>query len=405
MLKQPHPVVVCFTFANDRVEGVRYLRNLAEEQRRVRDAMAAAVDAGHCEVIERSNATVDDVFNVLQHARYRNRVAIFHYGGHAGGRGLLLETPAGEATVLAHAGALARFLGEQRGLELVFLNGCSTRGQVRGLLDAGVPAVIATSQRIDDEVATEFSARFYKSLASGAPLRTAFNEAQEAVRTRYGDDPRRAYRPPIPEDAFEERWPWELHLAAGAEDHIEKWSLPLIARDPLYGLPEPPATDLPASPFKHLRFFTRDDAAVFFGRGREIRDLYDAVTAVDAAPIVLLFGTTGVGKSSLLDAGLRPRLEASYEVIYLRRDGELGLLGTLASVLGQETEDLGTAWRQREVTSGKPLVVILDQVEEAGSPRRWPTPCARSSGYGSAVRRDACCSASARNGWPRSRIC
>jgi len=121
--------------------------------------MAAAVDAGHCEVVERSNATVDDVFNVLQHPRYRNRVAIFHYGGHAGGRGLLLETPAGEATVLAHAGALARFLGGQRGLELVFLNGCSTRGQVRGLLDAGVPAVIATSQRIDDEVATEFSAR------------------------------------------------------------------------------------------------------------------------------------------------------------------------------------------------------------------------------------------------------
>ncbi len=367
---RPHaqPVFVFFAFANDRAKGIRYLRNLPEEQRRVRDAMAEAEQAGLCHLVERPNATVDDVFTVFQHSRYRNRVAIFHYGGHAGGAEIILETPTGEAAV-AHAGPLARFLGEQRGLDLVFLNGCSTRGQVMGLLDAGVSAVIATSQAIADGAATEFSTRFYNGLASGATLRTAFNEAQEAVRTRCGEDTRGAYRTLVPEVEKEERWPWALYVAAGAEDFVKKWSLPLVAHEPLYGLPEPPTTDLPPSPFKHLHFFTRADADIFFGRGREIRDLYDAVTAPDGAPIVLLFGAAGVGKSSLLDAGLRPRLEVSYEVVYLRRSGELGLAGSMANILGGDTADFGTAWRQREVIGKRALVLLLDQVEEA-----WTRP-------------------------------
>ena len=45
-----------------------------------------------------------------------------------------------------------------------------------GLLAADVPAVIATSQAIDDGVATEFAARFYNGLTGGAPLKTAFAE-------------------------------------------------------------------------------------------------------------------------------------------------------------------------------------------------------------------------------------
>lgn len=74
------------------------------------------MEAGHCEVVERNNATVDAVFDVLQDPRYRDRVAVFHYGGHAGPAELVLETPAG-GTELAHAGGLAAFLGEQRGVQ------------------------------------------------------------------------------------------------------------------------------------------------------------------------------------------------------------------------------------------------------------------------------------------------
>lgn len=366
------PIAVFFTFANDRAERGRYLRNLPDEQRHVREAMETAVEAGLCEVVERANATVDEVLDVFQDPQYRDRIAVFHFGGHAGDAELLLESANGEATV-AHAGGLARFLGQQRGLELVFLNGCSSRGQVQGLLDAGVPAVIATSQAIDDGVATEFSARFYQALASGAPVPTAYVEAQGAVQMRRGDLVRGAYRSFVPDVVAEDRWPWDLYVAPGAEERLARWSLPLAARDPLFGLPPLPAMDLPLSPFKHLAWFGREDAPVFFGRGREIRDLYEAVSTPDTAPIVLLFGATGVGKSSLLAAGLAPRLEATHEVVYLRRDGALGLAGTLAQAFGGEEarNDLGSAWRTREAATGKPLVVILDQVEEA-----WTRPLA-----------------------------
>ena len=354
-------IAVFFAFANDRAAGGRYLRNLPDEQRHVREAMAAAVEAGLCEIVERANATVDEVLDVFQDPRYRDRVAVFHFGGHAGDAELLLESAGGEATV-AHAGGLARFLGEQRGLELVFLNGCSSRGQVQGLLDAGVPAVVATSQAIDDGVATEFSSRFYKALASGTPVRTAYAEAQGAVQTRRGDLARGTYRSFVPEVVAEDRWPWDLYVAPGAEERLARWSLPVAARDPLFGLPALPAMDLPASPFKHLSWFGREDAPVFFGRGREIRDLYEAVTRPEGEPVVLLFGATGAGKSSLLAAGLAPRLEATHEVVYLRREGSLGQ--TLAKACGGD-------WRAREAATGKPLVVILDQAEEA-----WTRPAA-----------------------------
>ncbi|HKH47601.1 MAG TPA: tetratricopeptide repeat protein [Thermoanaerobaculia bacterium] len=367
------PIAVFFAFANDRAERGRYLRNLPDEQRHVREAMAAAVEAGLCEVVERANATVDEVLDVFQDLQYRDRIAVFHFGGHAGDAELLLESASGEATV-AHAGGLARFLGQQRGLELVFLNGCSSRGQVQGLLDAGVPAVIATSQAIDDAVATEFSSRFYKAFASGAAIRTAYAEAQGAVQTRRGDLARGTYRSFVPDVVAEDRWPWDLYVASGAEERLARWSLPLAARDPLFGLPPLPPMDLPASPFKHLAWFGREDAQIFFGRGREIRDLYEAVTLPEAEPIVLLFGATGAGKSSLLAAGLAPRLEATHEVRYLRRDGTRGLAGTLAQELGDPGAggDLGAVWRAREAATGKPLVIILDQAEEA-----WTRPLAQ----------------------------
>jgi len=192
------PVFLFLAFANDRVDPAHHLRNLPEEQRRVRAAMAPAVQAGICEVVERANATVEEVFDVFQAAGYRDRVAVFHFGGHAGSGALLFESREGAATA-AHAEGLARFLGEQRGLELVFLNGCSSQGQVQGLLDAGVHAVIATSQSIDDEVATELSTRFYRALAAGIPIRSALAQAVAAIQTQYGVlTPRNLHPHPVP---------------------------------------------------------------------------------------------------------------------------------------------------------------------------------------------------------------
>lgn len=75
----------------------------------------------------------------------------------------------------------------------------------------------------------------------------------------------------------------------------------------------------------------RADAEIFFGRGREIRELVELITAADSPLLVPLYGQSGVGKSSLLAAGLQPRLEDRYVVYYLRRDHGQGLLGTITA--------------------------------------------------------------------------
>jgi hypothetical protein len=128
------PVVV-LAFANDRASAERSLRNLPEERRRVLAELRRATDDGACAVVDLPNATAAELLEAFQRPATRDRVAVLHYGGHAGSYELLLETAAGAPHVADGAG-LAAFLGQQRGLQLVVLNGCATQGHVRALLDA-----------------------------------------------------------------------------------------------------------------------------------------------------------------------------------------------------------------------------------------------------------------------------
>jgi len=357
--------VIFLAFANDRDDTVGYLRNLPDEARRLRDVLQSAVDRGLCEVEVRSNSTAGDIFKVFQDPEFRDRIAIFHYSGHANGYQLLLESPEGKAAA-ADAGGLAAFLAQQQGLQLVFLNGCSTQQQTQELHDANVSVVISTSRSIDDKVATDFADLFYQGLAGGATLRKAYREASAAIKTTKGGDLRALYFGDAdkPEDHRNESgFPWNLYPREGSEN-ADQWNLPEAVGDTLFGLPPLPEQDLPESPYRHLNWFRREDAEVFFGRGHEIRKLYGLLTT-GTQPIILFYGQSGVGKSSLLDAGLMPRLEQSCEVRYLRRRAG-GLLDTLQLAFLPEASNvpIETAWLAKEEQLKKPLIVFLDQVEE-----------------------------------------
>ena len=139
---------------------------------------------------------------------------------------------------------------------------------------------------------------------------------------------------------------------------------PLLERPAAAKLASGDAVELPDQPYRHLEPFTRAHAAVFFGRKRKVRQLHAAISDEGGAPIVFLYGPSGVGKSSLLDAGVRPRLEQTHAVVYLRRASKVGLVAQLHALLGAPAGGLGGAWRDRERELDQPLVVLLDQVEE-----------------------------------------
>ena len=362
------PPLFLLAFANDRDDRVRYLRNLPEELREIKQKLEEAKAYRLCDYICLPNATLKEILDTFQKVEYRNRIAVLHYGGHANSLQLLLETKDGRIAT-ADARGLASFLGQQLGLELVFLNGCSTQEHVEALLNANVPMVIATSQAIDDQVAKDFASRFYNGLANGASVQTAYSEAAAGALSAGTGNMRDLYLKGIETllaKTQKERLPWQLYFRQGAEAEGH-WNLPDAAENPLFGLPSIPPSDLPDEPFRHLSAFTREHAEIFFGRSSQIRELYDRVTEPSGAPIVLVYGQAGVGKSSLLDAGLAPRIESSHKILYLRRNHTLGLLQTTKLGIWQTKEaemSLSSLWRKREEHDGKPLVLILDQVEE-----------------------------------------
>lgn len=99
MIRKP---VIFLAFANVRDHTVNYLRNLPEEQRRIRVALERAKGAGLCEVVERNNATTSEILDVFQHPDCRNRIAILHYGGHANGYQLCMASNSAANTILVN---------------------------------------------------------------------------------------------------------------------------------------------------------------------------------------------------------------------------------------------------------------------------------------------------------------
>ena len=73
-------------------------------------------------------------------------------------------------------------------------------------------------------------------------------------------------------------------------------------------------------PFRYpgLRSFTQDQEALFFGREREKEELFHLITVEKS---VVLFSKSGIGKTSLLNAGVAPLLKATGLVPVLIRFG------------------------------------------------------------------------------------
>ena len=118
---------------------------------------------------------------------------------------------------------------------------------------------------------------------------------------------RRGYNSYPTPDAFREQL--NLHLRALVRELLER-EAPISAVQPVTPV-SPPVTPPPlwqGSPFPGLRAFTPDDAPIFFGRGRETDGLVSRL-GNPTVRFLTVVGASGSGKSSLVAAGLIPRLK------------------------------------------------------------------------------------------------
>jgi len=62
------------------------------------------------------------------------------------------------------------------------------------------------------------------------------------------------------------------------------------------------------SPFKFLDSYSKEDRQIFFGRDKEIEELYSRVFD---SRILVVYGISGTGKSSLINCGLASKFNDS----------------------------------------------------------------------------------------------
>ena len=131
--------------------------------------------------------------------------------------------------------------------------------------------------------------------------------------------------------------------------------------------------NLPPSPFKGLAYFgdSEQDWHLFFGRERE-----SEVVAANlmASRLTVLYGPSGVGKSSLLRAGVARRLrtlvpaaggeDQGAEVVIVDTWRDDPILAVAGAARAPTDIPLADALAERAISSGSELYLILDQMEE-----------------------------------------
>src|SRR3954469_13400353 len=128
-----------------------------------------------------------------------------------------------------------------------------------------------------------------------------------------------------------------------------------------------------AAPFRPLAPYTEGERALFFGRDREVQEIADRL--LGDRPSAVLVGEVGVGKSSLVRAGLLPALEsrrvgaqyvgagqAGRAEIHLRAGGGVLVVDDVGAALdgGPLQEALFGLLRKAAVIDGVRLLFVVD---------------------------------------------
>lgn len=295
--------IFLFAFANDSGRSLR----LFKELHAIRDQLEA-VDQELIDLRAVDSARLKDIYNPFNN--FHNQISIFHYGGHSDEQTILLED------IPSKGKNLGQVLGLELNLRLVFLNGCSNRGQIQALFDAGVKAVIATSASVEDERAKVFAEAFYQAMARKKTIRESFQTAAAFVQEQYCslEISFRGF-PDIGSEEAEE-FPWGLYAM---EDADLEWSIDkpfetttgLLARIRQASRQRYQAFTGPGGRYQYLRIDEALLAGIENTRESKARKLIETRIGEDKTPLehslealwpaecthTLLVGAGGMGKT------------------------------------------------------------------------------------------------------------
>ncbi len=119
------------------------------------------------------------------------------------------------------------------------------------------------------------------------------------------------------------------------------------------------------NPYKHLFYFETQDSPNFYGRESIAKELANTTFNLKAS---LLFGESGVGKTSLILAGVLAELNKDdpFRAVYIRCRVDIvkSLKKILAKELGSEILSIKEILENYMIRSGKRVLLIFDQFEE-----------------------------------------
>ena len=183
-----HIPYILSIFSNPPQNTAGHLPYLDEEEKQLEDLIKEfkKTSAFHIEHIPLKDKPGDNLSSreIADTIRdYKKKLTVIHYSGHADEVTLSLN----EGDVRAQN--FIRYIGDCEKVKLVVLNGCSTQGFVKHLLETtNVKAVIATDNPVRDDRAMKFGVDFYRRLLEKDAVAKAFTGALAYALNNYGPD-------------------------------------------------------------------------------------------------------------------------------------------------------------------------------------------------------------------------
>nr|WP_290226049.1 CHAT domain-containing protein [Trichocoleus desertorum] len=177
-----------------------------------------------------------------------------------------------------------------QGLQLAIFNSCDGLGLAHDLQALHIPQMIVMREPVPDLVAQEFLKAFLTGFTQGAPLYLAVRQAREQLQGLEDEFPCASWLPVICQNPAELPLTWQTRT----QELTQTSESALLA-------------SVPPCPYRGLAAFQESDAPFFFGREAFTQKL---LHLAPTQPLIAIVGPSGSGKSSLVAAGLIPRLRA-----------------------------------------------------------------------------------------------